>query len=316
MNELLVYCTWVWTSSYNNSGIAGYIVKSKIDGYRDKFIFFPAAGHMGGLNQYDTNKMGMYWTSSLDYESFASLRAAQLYFNDGSEANDYGTPPCSTMSYDRQIGMSIRPVINDNPLNRPKEWDVDGIEQDYEYVDLGLSVKWATCNIGADNPKQGGYLYSWGEIASKFEYSIKTYKYSSNGSKKMLKYNKEDGLTTLEPEDDAAYMNWGNKWRVPTNAEFEELIENCDWTQNALGGVCGTSKINGKKIIMSNMTGYRADGGYSSTTEGGHYWSSNNNTLDFYRAWSTIISYRGSYMYRTSNINRYDGLAIRPVLKE
>lgn len=331
MNELLSYCSWEWTDSYKHSGKAGYIVKSKVDGYKDRSVFFPAAGYKAGIHDAYTNKGGMYWTSSLDVTGFASLKAAQLYFNDGTEAEDYGTAPCSTMSYDRFIGLSVRPVINEKTEDDyvPIKGDVDGVVQNHEYVDLGLSVKWATCNIGAEIPSAGGSLYSWGETETKSSFSSLDYKYCDLGSaymKGMLKYNEKDYLTTLQPEDDAAYVNWGDNWRMPTIAEFEELIDFCDWELTIEPGdglVCsGVSKINGKKIIISVLTGYRNDDGFDSAKEIGYYWTSDRYTKGSFNncAWGMKFEIRPSILFlfppESTDCLRSDGCAIRPVLDE
>lgn len=301
MNELLQNCTWIWSNDYQGSGKAGYIVRSNIEGFKSKTIFLPAAGHWGGKNPYDTNQKGMYWTSSLNFESLASIQAAQLYFGSGGY---------ETMSYDRQIGMTIRPVLNERDPNRPKDYTVTGKIQGFDYVDLGLSVLWATANVGALVPKVGGSLFSWGETEPKEIYSEKTYKFSVNGRfDVMSKYNANDNITTIEPSDDAATQNWGNNWRTPTIDEWTELLHNCNW-ELKFGALYGTSKINGNVIIISNSTGCRDDFTYNSRIDGGHYWSSNNSEVDKHRGGAMVCQY---YMYTTQNINRLCGMAIRPV---
>lgn len=131
----------------------------------------------------------------------------------------------------------------------------------HEYVDLGLSVKWATCNVGADSPEEFGKYYAWGETAAygeapnaypsdfmgeentgytsltvKTDYQEKTYKYSMgiNNSYTRYCYNDvhgvvNDGKHVLEPIDDAASVNWGGYWRMPTYEEQKELLDNCYW---------------------------------------------------------------------------------------
>ena len=112
-----------------------------------------------------------------------------------------------------------------------------GSENGHEWVDLGLpsGTKWATCNIGADNPQDYGNYYAWGEVTPKDVYNWSTYKY---GYDKLTKYNIEsrygrngfaDGKTVLELEDDAAHFNWGGKWRMPTKAQQDELCALCYW---------------------------------------------------------------------------------------
>lgn len=112
MNELIRNCTWIWSNNYNGTGRAGYIVKSKVKGYEGNSIFLPAAGHCGGKSLYDMNKGGMYWSASLDKSSFANLQACQLYFCEGE---------ISTLSFDRQIGMTVRAVYKDNQNNGLEE---------------------------------------------------------------------------------------------------------------------------------------------------------------------------------------------------
>lgn len=303
-NELIENCTWIWHNNYQGSGINGFLITSKIPGYTQNSIFLPAAGHYGGKNPYDINQGGMYWSSSLDKNSFAHIKACQLYFGSGDVC---------TMSYDREIGMTIRAVYSPKK-EQLKDYDISGIVQGHEYVDLGLSVQWATCNIGANIPKQGGCLYSWAEIEPKDKYLIENYKYSNNGSySSMSKYNEADGLTVLESVDDAASNNWGDEWRTPTEDEFNELIDNCEWHQ-LNGCIYGISKINNNVIVLSCVTGCRDDSYYNNRTSDGCYWTANRG-IDVQRGCAWIYRKDGLYGYFTNNVNRYFGHAVRPVLK-
>ena len=109
----------------------------------------------------------------------------------------------------------------------------------HKFVDLGLSVKWATCNIGANNPEESGDCFFWGEKAP-HDLSPRT-----NTFEKY--YSKRQG--TLEIIDDAAHENWGGSWRMPTKEDFEELIDpnNCDIEFTSLNSV-PVYKIISKKI--------------------------------------------------------------------
>ena len=104
-----------------------------------------------------------------------------------------------------------------------------------KYVDLGLSVKWATCNVGATTPTGYGDYFAWGEVEQKNDYSWETYKWCENSETSMTKYctNSSKGIvdnkTVLELADDAAHRNWGGVWRMPTAAEFNELRNDCYW---------------------------------------------------------------------------------------
>ena len=116
----------------------------------------------------------------------------------------------------------------------------------YEMVDLGLSVQWANMNIGADAPEDFGYYYAWGETKTKNDYSSVTYAYGTT-------QNLGDGYDIAGSEQDAAHVNMGNSWRMPTWIELEELIDNCDWawvTQNSVNGYRVTSRKNNNSIFL------------------------------------------------------------------
>ena len=99
---------------------------------------------------------------------------------------------------------------------------------DYEYVDLGLSVYWATFNVGATNPHEPGDFFSWGEIEPKDNYDWTTYKWCNGSPNHFTKYNTArdygivDNKNILDPEDDVAHVKWGGKWRMPTECEIYE----------------------------------------------------------------------------------------------
>lgn len=128
-----------------------------------------------------------------------------------------------------------------------------GTENAHEWVDLGLptGTKWATCNIGATKPEEIGDHFAWGEVKPKEGYSFLNYKYNSHETFKLTRYNTDhsegengfvDGKTTLDLEDDAAYVNWGGKWMMPTMVQQMELRNECywEWTEDYNGsGVAG-----------------------------------------------------------------------------
>ena len=159
-----------------------------------------------------------------------------------------------------------------------------GMENGKGYVDLGLSVKWATCNVGANSLEEYGYYFAWGETTQKTTFNWSTYKYCNGTYRSMTKYCTDsyygtvDNKTTLELSDDVAHVNWGGSWRMPTKAEQDELrnTNNCTWTwtkQNGVNGYKVTSKKNGNSIFLP-AAGYR-DG-----SNLGYYWSSSLNTYD------------------------------------
>ena len=202
------------------------------------------------------------------------------------------------------------------------------INQSGTAVDMGLSVKWATCNIGASKPEEYGDYYAWGETETKSNYSWQKYKWANGASNKLTKYcpaNKTDywdgtgspdGKTVLDPEDDVAHVKLGGKWRMPTDAEWKALCssDNCTWTWTAQNGVKGylvTSKKNGNSIFFP-AAGYRNVVYLRYTGSYGYYWSSSLGTGDPVSAW--LVDYDSDDVYRV-NFDRCYGLSVRPVLE-
>jgi hypothetical protein len=183
-------------------------------------------------------------------------------------------------------------------------------------VDLGLSVKWATFNLGATTPEEYGDYFAWGETEPKSNYSWSTYSYSTSYNGPFSKYNTlssygtVDNKTVLDPEDDAAHMLLGGNWRMPTDEEWTELRTQCTWTwtDNYNGtGIAG-------RIITSNKTGYtdksiflpaagdRVDANLKKVGAGGYYWSSSLTTDCPYNAWYVGFYSGGDGSYGENNI--------------
>ena len=193
-----------------------------------------------------------------------------------------------------------------------------------EVVDLGLSVKWASFNLGASSPVKSGMFFAWGEVSSKEQYDWLTYKWCYGNYSTLTKYNTRapsgivDGKTVLDSEDDAATSKLGGKFRTPTKEEFSELVnqENCTWAWTEMEGVKGykvTSKIEGYagNWIFLPATGYFD--GSSIVREGasGYYWSSSVNPEQSRYAYRLEIGSSDYYWY---NSDRCVGLQIRPVV--
>ena len=161
-----------------------------------------------------------------------------------------------------------------------------------DYVDLGLpsGTLWAMCNVGASRPREYGDYFAWGETSPKTDYSWSTYKWCDGSSNKLAKYCTDslfgtvDGKTELDPEDDAAYVNWGASWRMPTLEQLQELCDSnmCRWVWNKNGfQVTGP---NGNSIFLP-AAGYRCDDDSSPIFVGSYadYWSSTlNNSYSSY----------------------------------
>lgn len=196
----------------------------------------------------------------------------------------------------------------------------------HEYVDLGLSVKWATCNIGATNPEDYGDYFAWGEVEPKETYDWSTYIYCVDEYNALTKYcsqssSGKDGFTDikiiLERGDDAATVNWGNTWRMPTHAEFLELKENCKWTWTTQNGVDGYLVIgtNGNSIFLP-AGGYSVYGENSRVGTHGYYWANMLDTDGPSRAYSFYFFSNSMEHLDWNTSSRCEGHSIRPVHKQ
>ena len=248
--ELKTKCTWKpvtividSTEFFVQKLTLGYVITSNVPGYEGNSIFLPAAGFISDHEDYSSegglvSNKGYelcYWTSTLE-QSLGNTR--------------------------RWYGNTIRPVLDDNPSGNRPVIAPDPVKPPKRnvMVDLGLSVLWADCNVGAEKPEEAGARFAWGETAPKTFYSDYNYKYKMNYDNMYWWYFKYsvgdeydeapfmDGKKRLEIADDAARANWGGKWRTPTKEEFVELFEKCDWTETTVNGVGGfliTSKVPG-----------------------------------------------------------------------
>lgn len=193
-----------------------------------------------------------------------------------------------------------------------KKTPSNGFENGHEWVDLGLSsgLLWATCNIGAATPEAYGDYFAWGETTAKETYNWSTYKYYDGNN--VTKYTGSDNLEVLEAFDDAAHVNWGGAWRMPTADEMRELRDNCThkWTtQNGVNGHLFTG-ANGNSLFLP-AAGSRYEGEISGAGSYGYYWSSSLGTGNPYYAWRFGFSSEGFGMY--SSYYRIYGFTVRPV---
>jgi len=188
----------------------------------------------------------------------------------------------------------------------------------HDYVDLGLSVKWATCNVGASTPEEYGYYFAWGETEPKTTYDWTTYKWCRGSNATLTKYNTDndygivDNQIQLELSDDAARVILGGNWRVPTKAEQEELRMKCTWTVTTINGVNGykvTSKGNGNSIFLP-AAGFRSFSSLQNAGQIGCYWSSS-----LYTREPISALYGQLYLSDADSkfADRYYGLSVRPV---
>ncbi|MCQ2227286.1 MAG: fimbrillin family protein [Bacteroidales bacterium] len=320
-DELQQHCTYEWTKQNRMDGY-------KFTGSNGNSIFLPAAGSRdnGGLS--GEGSYGYYWSSSL-YEN-DSYRGGGLNFrNDGFNPwSDNG----------RYYGRSVRPVC-------PSAGDTNG----HVAVDLGLpsGKLWAECNVGASTPEASGAYIAWGETSAKEYYDWSTYKHMQAGKLihnftnkyqapdseyggiwyRFEKYSYDDNKTTLDKTDDAATANWGDNWRMPSTAEWEELFNNTTqtWTDDYEGtGIKGYILVSamegheGASIFLpaADFRDYRfvyPDGVVASY---GYYWSSSSTLLVEQlelSSYGRFLHFGKGFFNPSNNHWRCSGLSVRPV---
>ena len=185
----------------------------------------------------------------------------------------------------------------------------------HEAVDLGLSVKWATCNVGASTPESIGGYYAWGETFTKDSYTWDNYTWLDAINGKFIKYG--EWYCVLKSSDDVATVKWGKGWRMPTKEEIDEFVTSCTKT-----AVHGKVYIDGKyrtrtigynivgpsgKSIYLPCSGYYVDTELKSTTSGAYFWSSSGDSDDNARMYDSFWSNCAHTHFKNS------GLPIRPV---
>lgn len=181
----------------------------------------------------------------------------------------------------------------------------------HRFVDLGLSVKWAACNIGAKYPEECGNYFAWGEIKNKNEYT------ESNNTTNNKKIDNIKG----DSKYDAGTANWGWNWRMPTKDEFNELISNCKWKWTKKTGQKNDSSTtlqygytitgpNGNSIFLP-ATGKLVETNKNEYNELGHYWSAESDIE--YKKFAYSFSFKEGDKY-FDFVERYLGFCIRPVV--
>lgn len=291
MQELLEKCTFEWTAE---NGVYG----QNVTGPNGNSIFLPASGECLGESFSNCGYSTYSWISTpCDGNSNASEKLICHY-------NVHYAIGLS-MRYD---GITIRPVSGGN-FTGPEEQPEEPETPDYnghEYVDLGLSVKWATCNVGATAPEAYGNYYAWGDVKTKSSYT------SSNYST----YNLEITDISGNAQYDAATANWGGDWRMPTKDEVNELRNNCTWTwttQNSVNGY-NVEGPNGNSIFLP-AAGYYSYQSFKDAGTRGFYWTSSDYINDF-----GIDNYAVSLTIKSTSYNnggndRGNGRSVRPVIE-
>ncbi len=214
----------------------------------------------------------------------------------------FGLFLCSAMAQHKPIKVRN---VKGNPfkvvVGTPKPIAKRDMIYGHEYADLGLSVKWATSNIDANNA--GGYygrIVAWGEINEKNSYTPST----------SVHYERSRGSISGDSNNDLARRVWGGKWRIPTVQEMRELREKCTWTwsrESGRNGYVVRSKINGNYIFLPAV-GVNYNNGIKEMNVSGFYWTAT--------PYNNTSSYRLQFSKGSINVNwgsRYEGYYIRAV---
>ncbi|MCD7709874.1 MAG: hypothetical protein LUI04_00715 [Porphyromonadaceae bacterium] len=185
--------------------------------------------------------------------------------------------------------------------------EATGTLDGYDYVDLGLSVKWAACNIGASSPTEYGSHFAWGETKTKSSYT----------EDNCVTFDKEINDIAVDSvyfSYDAARANWGDAWRMPTKDEMDELMNKCQWTWVRINRHKGykVTGPNGNSIFLP-AAGWCVKDSLYDTEEIGYYWSSTPDESHTNRAY--YLEEQGGGVDRYWSY-RYLGFSIRPVMEE
>lgn len=338
--ELIKFCTWHYVSQQSHEGV--YAV-----GPSGRSVFFPgmAKDQFGSLSTYvrdidsDINMTNgfvrrknvnpseyifKYWSSTLD--SVSNMHAG--CFSGFIDNNDL----VKSISVDYlNSAFPIRPVVDgsivtddsfisiespdDDPHPYMKPFKVlpGGKRNGHDYVDLGLpsGTCWATCNIGAHKPHEGGNFYAWGDDQVKRNYFLE--EDSKVYGELFMDYSGSDDL-------DAARKIWGDRWRTPSEYEIQELIDKCNWTWSCVEGTYGyiVEGKNGNSIFIPAV-GYRNGRKTIGNGSDGYLWSSTSwnyfmfNDPSPNRSSCLAFSSTGSGPLEVREMERECGLAIRPV---
>ena len=304
-DDLSSKCDWSWSKM---NGENGYTVRGR-GAYANKSIFLPCAGYGRGNSLKTTDSYGLYW-SSVPHSDDNNSR--YLYFRSGY----HGT---SNFGY-RGHGYSIRPIKDSAHAERQKVqlWE--------------RGPYWATTNLGAKKPEEYGFYFWWGDTVgytrkgnfwaardgSSSNFSFRGGEKNTPTENKDISALERAGWLTVQgvltPDHDAAHVQWGDAWRMPTKQELDDLNSKCDWnwtTQNGVNGyiVRGRGRYADKSIFLPT-----SGSGYGPSLIGagsyGGYWSSVPRSDSYYAYELSFDSGNHTTGYYG---RRFYGRAIRPV---
>lgn len=299
--ELINNCDFEWTGM---NGVTGAKITSRING---NSIFLPAAGNMVDA-EHTHDQLGCFYWTSTEYEQSDITQECRNYRANidatNHSANGYDYP---------EVGFSIRAVYGPVPEDELPSYTAP------EMVDLGLSVKWAKCNLGAMSASETGDFICWGELTEK-QYSHKyNYKWYDPITDKTV----EIGDQISDTQYDAAKAILGDGWRLPTEDEMKELLEKCTWTEETYGFTVTGPNGNSIYLPACGFQGYK--GAPRAAIEPGYYMTGNSDVRVNYQGQKmidnavTLRFTRGAgNKFKAPEMNYFSkagGIQIRPVHK-
>ena len=300
-NELLKKCSISLATVNNVKGL-------RFKGPNGNTIFFPMTGYKYNSSYYSEGSQTYIWTDTKDNVTKVEYKSMSIYISRTSTS-----ATLKTTAAPRRSGVIVRAVRSKDaeetdPVNPPST--------KAQLVDLGLSVKWCSQNVGADSESAYGEYYSWGETATKDTYTWANYQYA-NGSKTTVRdigsniagteYDVAAKTEVYDPETDKQAEAC-----MPTTAQFEELRTKCTWKEETVDGHKGfrVTGPSGKSIFMP-FSGSNYDGSMHNVGVSAYYWTSEVNASDNQRANTLYI--KTATTPKMSVAQRRTGLAIRAV---
>jgi hypothetical protein len=331
LNHLFTDNSYAWTEY---DGVLGVVIQSDKNG---NSIFIPyvntnsysgyhkSEDSADGYTAHYSGKFAGFMTGELSTktETFGEVNCLMICPEISSAPSNFKYNQVWYNGFlSRELGQSVRAVH-----------DADIFFTEPEVVDLGLSVKWATCNLGANSPEDAGYYFAWGETSPKSSYTWDNYSWGTQNS--ITKYTSRDGIKTLEHDDDAAHEQLGGYWRMPTQAELRELaneawdesqqkyvsVDNCSWEWTVINGMAGC-KVTSKKVgyegnsIFIPASGHMNGMDLKDYNSVGYLWTASKKDMDK-NASSLLFSINripGPGLWLSDE--RYHGKSIRPVYAE
>ena len=297
-------------NTFTTKDVMGVTSTGEVSDVKRTSAVLSAAVQTEGLDARESIGVGFAWSTSesdicVDGNFESTMTSVQNVSDGVYSASLSGLSEGTTYYY-----ASFTKVDDVYVFSSVKDFTTDVLRLETGAVDLGLSVKWSGCNVGASSPEEYGDYFAWGETEPKDSYYIDnsvTYGLSTSTLESRGIIGADGNLTA---EYDAATANWGGNWRMPTLTEIEELINNCTWEWTSVNGVNGrlVTGPNGNSIFLP-AAGCRYDTSLLNAGSYGYYWSATPYSNSYY----AYNLYFNSDDYDWDFSNRYYGQAVRPV---